>query len=115
LGRLSASFILGYHGCERSVGEAVVAGNAEMNASASDFDWLGKGIYFWEADPIRAQEWAKWRVLRREFEDPLVIGAVIDLRNCLDLTTREDLELVKSSHDVYCKQQKLSGFLLPKI
>jgi hypothetical protein len=105
LGRLATSFILGYHGCEKSVAEAVVSGNADLNASGSDFDWLGKGVYFWEADPKRAKEWAEWRVSRGDYVDPTVIGAVIDLGNCLDLTTRKDLELVKSSYEIYCDEQ----------
>jgi hypothetical protein len=106
LGRLATSFILGYHGCERSVADAVVAGKADLNASGSDFDWLGKGVYFWDADPQRAKEWAEWRVSREDYKDSTVIGAVIDLGNCLDLTTREDLDLLKSSHEGYCNEQQ---------
>ena len=109
MGRLATSFILGYHGCEKSVAEAVVSGKADLSASGSDFDWLGKGVYFWEADPKRALEWAEWRASRGDYTDPTVIGAVIDLGNCLDLTTRNDLALVKSSYDAYCEEQKLTG------
>lgn len=108
MGRLATSFILGYHGCEKSVAEAVVSGNADLSASSSDFDWLGKGVYFWEADPKRAHEWAEWRASRGDYKNPTVIGAVIDLGNCLDLTTRKDLELVKSSYEAYCREQTLT-------
>lgn len=29
-----------------------------LEPSDNPWDWLGKGIYFWEADPIRGYEWA---------------------------------------------------------
>jgi hypothetical protein len=51
--------ILGYHGCDRSVGEAVLAGKAELKANNNTYDWLGHGIYFWEHNPMRAVQWAR--------------------------------------------------------
>src|SRR5271155_2352654 len=56
LHRLS-SFILGYHGCDRKVGERLLEG-AAFKPSDNDYDWLGPGIYFWEANPRRALEFA---------------------------------------------------------
>lgn len=49
---LSASFILGYHGCDEAVAEKVLAGE-DFKPSDNDYDWLGSGIYFWEANPQR--------------------------------------------------------------
>ncbi len=43
--RLSASFILGYHGCRKSVGEKLLAG-ADFEPSDNAYDWLGPGVYF---------------------------------------------------------------------
>ena len=41
------SFILGFHGCDRSLGEAILAGKTQhLNRSENDYDWLGHGIYF---------------------------------------------------------------------
>lgn len=105
MSRLSTSFILGYHGCDQKVAKAVVAGKSDIKPSQNDFDWLGHGSYFWESDPSRAMEYAEWKVSRREFETAAVIGAVIDLRNCLDLTNRRDLELVKFAFNIYTLNQ----------
>lgn len=106
MGRLHTSFVLGYHGCERAVGGAVLAGDCELNASEQRYDWLGPGIYFWEADPRRAWEWALWKQSRGDYRNPFVIGAIIDLGLCLDLMARESLELLtvayaslKATHD----------------
>jgi hypothetical protein len=64
--------------------------------SEKSYDWLGPGVYFWEADPIRAFQWAclPWRKINR----PSLVGAVIDFGRCLDLTTQEGIEAVKSAH-----------------
>ena len=43
--------ILGYHGCDRGIGEAGLPGKAELKVSENAYDWLGHGIYFWEHNP----------------------------------------------------------------
>jgi hypothetical protein len=86
LSRLATSFVLGYHGCEYGVATKAIAGETSILQSKRDFDWLGPGAYFWESDPQRAMEWAHWKASRGDYSRPAVIGAVIDLRHCLDLT-----------------------------
>lgn len=54
--RLSSSFVLGYHGCDQSVGEALLRGEP-FRISNNDYDWLGPGVYFWEANPERGLAW----------------------------------------------------------
>ena len=56
----ASAFVLGYHGCDRAVGERVLANKVHLKASNNDYDWLGTGIYFWENSPRRALEWAKY-------------------------------------------------------
>ncbi len=99
MSRHATSFVLGYHGCLRSTADDVVAGRTELAHSDRDYDWLGAGAYFWESDVQRAQEWAQHRF----GADGAVIGAVIDLRNCLDLVSRFDLELVREAHPRFLK------------
>lgn len=86
---------LGFHGCEKSVAEKVILCRKSLAPSINPYDWLGKGCYFWEGDPERAIEFAK----EKKYKEPFVIGAVLDLKNCLDLTCRRNAELVKAAFD----------------
>ncbi|HEY0308555.1 MAG TPA: hypothetical protein VGB94_10370 [Acidobacteriaceae bacterium] len=97
--RLSSSFILAYHGCKKTVAEKLLAGDP-FTPSDNDYDWLGPGIYFWEANPKRALEWAKeMRNRKRDFEgEPCVVGAVIDMGYCLDLISSNGITAVKAAH-----------------
>ena len=47
--RLSTSFVLGFHGCDEVVAEAVLAGKA-FTPSQNRYDWLGSGMYSWETN-----------------------------------------------------------------
>ena len=100
----TATWVLGYHGCDRDVGEAVLTGKTTLRPSENDWDWLGTGIYFSENSARRAQEWAAYAAANPQFfptqvKKPFVVGAVIDLGNCLDLLEAESIRLVKETHD----------------
>ena len=41
---VSLSLVVGYHGCERSVAERVIAHDAGLQASRNRWEWLGSGI-----------------------------------------------------------------------
>ena len=112
--RLSSSFVLGYHGCDQDVGERLLAGTA-FNPSDNDYDWLGPGIYFWEANPQRGYEFAAEVAYRRGsgIVTPFVIGAVIDLGMCLDLTTSIGLDWVRGAHQSLVEVHQDSGSLMP--
>ena len=95
--RLSSNFILGYHGCDGAVAEYLLAGK-DFVKSDNSYDWLGPGIYFWESNPKRAFSFAVEKSIRakklgKSF-DPAVVGAVIDLGNCLDLTSEQSIQYV---------------------
>lgn len=114
MSRLATSFVLGYHGCDAKVAQKAVSGNASILQSNRDFDWLGPGAYFWESDPTRAYEWAQWKANRGEYTQPTVIGAVIDLRHCLDLVSRRDLDLLKAAHKSFVRLQRKAKLPIPK-
>lgn len=86
------NLILGYHGCERDLARSLILGERPMEPSINKYDWLGSGIYFWEGDARRAYEFAKDT---KNCKDPFVVGAILHLGYCFDLTSREDLELLK--------------------
>lgn len=97
-------YILGYHGCDAEVARRIVAGDDELKPSKNDYDWLGHGLYFWEEGYERAFRWAveeskSDRAAARRIKTPAVLGAIIDLGDCLDLVQVEYLDLVKDAHD----------------
>lgn len=112
MSRLRTSFVLGYHGCEQEVGEKILNGE-EFKPSDEDLDWLGPGAYFWESDPDRADEWARARKGARALRNPFVVGAVIDLRNCLDLTTQSGVSALQASFESLRIGQTKAGLPLP--
>lgn len=78
--------VIGYHGCDRKVGERVLLEGTGLVASDNDWDWLGSGVYFWEHGPVRAMQWAEDGRRRGKIEESFVVGAFIHLGRCLDLT-----------------------------
>lgn len=114
MSRLATSFVLGYHGCDADVARKAVLEGADILQSDKDYDWLGPGAYFWESDPTRALEWARWKVARGDYGTASVVGAVIDLRNCLDLVSREDLTIFRSAYDLFSTLRERSGLPMPE-
>jgi hypothetical protein len=105
--------VLGYHGCDKAFGMDAVNGLKRFLPSKQKYDWLGSGTYFWEYDSDRAQEWAIEKKKRGHYKEPFVIGAVIDLGNCLDLTVRENVDLVKAAYRSFAAGQKSAGMEMP--
>lgn len=91
--------MLGYHGCDAAVAEKLLK-NHPFTPSQDTYDWLGEGIYFWEANPLRGLEFAVEASRRKgsKITKPTVIGAVIDLGFCLDLTTSRGLQLTRTAY-----------------
>jgi hypothetical protein len=115
--RLSTTFILGYHGCDRRVAEDLLL-NKPFEPSENDYDWLGSGIYFWETNPSRGLAWAEELQRHRkgtsdQIKDPYVVGAVIELGYCLDLLSFTGIELVKAGHWNFSLKIKEAGIEKP--
>lgn len=113
------NIVLGFHGCDKSVVEKVVAENEHLHRSANNYDWLGHGVYFWENSPKRALEYAKSLKsnpgrCKSIVEDPAVIGATIDLGYCLDLLDSFFLDVLKQGYDILCGTHRVSGYPLPE-
>jgi hypothetical protein len=72
-----------------------------LDHSTKSYDWLGHGVYFWENDPARGLEWAASGKKNGKIEKPDVVGAIVDLGRCLDLTTQTGLQEVQLAHSVY--------------
>lgn len=109
------SFVLGFHGCDKSTGEKILRGEElHLLRSEKKYDWLGHGIYFWEGNPSRALAWAEQRKLEKKIKTPFVLGAIIDLRHCLDLFDLNGIALVHQAHTELVQDIKKSGLPMPE-
>lgn len=114
----ASAFVLGYHGCDKAVGEKILAGGEHLQASDNDYDWLGSGIYFWENSARRALDWAKFakehpKFTRTQIREPFVIGAIVDLGNCLDLLEAESIRTVERGYKIFKEGCEIMGTSLP--
>ncbi len=103
-----ARIVLGYHGCEPAFAEALLRGETrieEWQPSQNPYDWLGHGIYFWEFAPHRARTWGG---------KGGVVGAVIQLGTCLDLTDVWNTDLLREEYRVVRRELRHRGLAMPK-
>lgn len=68
-------------------------------------------MYFWEWDYARAYEWAKEN---KGEKDASVVGAAIELGDCLDLTTLGGTLAVKAAFNDFEASMRRSGESLPQ-
>ena len=106
--------VVGYHGCDLDLAHKLVMGQERIRAENRNYHWLGSGIYFWENDQDRALEWAHEKASRKEIRTPAVIGAVIELGRCLDLSVRENVPLVRGAYDSLTALFDQSGKPMPQ-
>jgi len=93
------SLVVGFHGCDRAIGEKLISGEYGFKSSVNPYDWLGEGMYFWENSWRRAEEWAQSGRMRGTVDDPFVVGAVIDLGHCFNLLDHYHLELLQQGYE----------------
>jgi hypothetical protein len=101
--------VLAYHGCDQAAAQALLSGSAFL-LSNKPYDWLGSGAYFWEGDILRAYQWA----LEHRSASPCVVGTVIELGSCLDLTTQSGISAVREAYAAYVALQNRTGQPIPK-
>jgi hypothetical protein len=108
--------VVGYHGCDASVAEKVLAGKAELILSTNAYDWLGEGVYFWEHGPQRAYEWAieQARLGGAKVRSPSVLAARINLGVCLDLLDTANTRLLGRWYVGFRRFMRQNGIRLPR-
>lgn len=90
------NLVIGFHGCHKDVFTKVISKGEHLRSSDNSYDWLGNGIYFWEQNYARAYEWAK----NRYGDNAAVVGAVIDLGYCLNLTDSSSNEKLQLAYRI---------------
>lgn len=103
------NLVIGFHGCNLDTYSNVVIKGEHLKSSNNSYDWLGNGIYFWENNFDRAYEWAK----NRYANNAAVIGAVIDLGYCLNLTDSASSKQLKAGYEILKMRCDLSGIKMP--
>lgn len=94
--------VLGFHGCDKELAINILNNpKKHLTPSVNGYDWLGDGVYFWQNDPIRAYEWANQRMHNpnSRIREPFVIGAIIKLGLCLNLSERAATLSLRKSYD----------------
>ena len=108
-----ARWVLGYHGTTKAFATRLISGELPVSAweiSAKPHDWLGRGIYFWEHGPARAEAWAR----RRYGGEADVIGALIQLdESCFDLLDVKFTDLLAAAYEHEKRQADVAGQPLP--
>lgn len=110
------TIIYGFHGCDKEVGMKILKHEIDFEPSSNSYDWLGHGIYFWENNYERAIKYAETASKRKgsSIKEPFVIGAVIDLGNCLDLLNQIHLNFISAAYDSLKINLKNTGKSLPQ-
>ena len=109
----------GFHGCDKETGIKVLNGEMDLIPSNNSWDWLGNGIYFWEYNPQRALEYAMESSQGKQFNKkqihtPFVLGAIIELGNCLNLVEPSSIEILKEAYKKLAEIFKKSNSPMPQ-
>jgi hypothetical protein len=107
-----ARIVVGYHGCKKTFADGLLTGSMQINGwqlSQNAYDWLGKGIYFWEHSPRRALRWAQ------DFypDEGAVVGCIIQLGGCFDLLDEGIADLLSQGYEQIKSAYHAAGKELP--
>lgn len=107
--------VIGYHGCDLRVATSVVARQSTLQPGLGRYDWLGTGVYFWEDDPKLAWGWAKHASKQRPqmIHTPAVLGAVIELRDCLNLVQTGSSRILQAAYEALAQEVGRAGAQMP--
>lgn len=101
--------LLLYHATTRDAWHRIQQ-SGSMSPSENNYDWLGHGIYFWQAAPVRAWIWKRFEALPKRSRASAADAVVLEYE--LALNTDECLDLLDIRwHDVL---EKL-GLMVPGV
>lgn len=107
---------MAYHGCDKSLGEAVLGGTSKLKPSENEYDWLGPGSYFWVDSPERGLAWAQELSERKrpKIKSPFVLGALIHPGLCLNLTDYGVMQELADAHGILVASIAAAKAPIPK-
>jgi hypothetical protein len=108
------NLVLGFHGCDEVVCNALLNNPNDIRISKEPFDWLGHGMYFWENNYERAWDWAKEKYKRGQINKPAVIGAIIYLGRCCDFLDAKHLDMLRVYYELMKMDYNESGESMPE-
>lgn len=111
---IKPNLILGFHGCDASVRDALLKNPHDIKTSQEPYDWLGHGMYFWENNYERAIQWAHDKQRRGSIKEPAVIGAVLYLGYCCDLLDSKYIQLLSKHFETMRDWHETFGKPLPQ-
>ena len=93
-------------------------GSDELRPSDNPWDWLGPGISFWEQNPNRALTYAEEAAQQQQkfsgkIKTPFVIGAIIELGNCLNLIEPGSISIVKEAYAELMATMRDGNIVMP--
>jgi hypothetical protein len=103
--------VLAYHGCDAATAARLLDGEP-FQASTNDYDWLGRGVYFWEYGEDRAFRFAQDQQLRGKVQTPALVGALVQLRNCFDLMDTRFMDDLARGYEVWAAVLRERGIQL---
>ena len=95
--------VMAFHSCDKELAMRLLNGSEELRPSNNPWDWLGPGVYFWEQNPHRALVYAEEAARQKQkfggvIKTPFVIGAFVELGNCLNLVESNSIGIVKTAY-----------------
>jgi len=99
--------VVGHHVCEREKADRLLSG--ELVEATGEFEWLGRGLYFWIDNPTRTRAWRD----TRGCVNPVVLRGVIDIGFCLNLANGEGALELEEAYESYIERQAIAGRSLP--
>lgn len=107
--------VYGFHAINEADGLDILNNRASFISSNNKYDWLGRGVYFWENSYERAKQYALEDMQRQhtKIQVPFVLGAVIELGNCLDLLDQKNIDLLSSAHEYVISSLQAAGRTIP--
>ncbi|TEW52025.1 hypothetical protein [Psychromonas algicola] len=110
------SIIYGFHGIDKSSALKILTQEDNFRHSNNNYDWLGNGIYFWENNLERAKQYAiqDSKRINSSITAPFVLGAVLELGNCLDLLDQKFNDFLKTAYQQLKQDLNAEGIELPK-